>query len=114
WRAVAAFFPSPEGRENPSQLRHPGTGFRAARACYAARTSAQESCMQFVVTLSRLLLAALALGLPGARGIAAEPAPADAERRCPGLIADLPNVQLVKFERIALADGEVRLTYVGH
>src|SRR6266566_4549484 len=45
-----------------------------------------------------------------------EPArsPADPERRCPGLIASLPDVRFVNFERVALGEGEVRLTYVGH
>jgi L-ascorbate metabolism protein UlaG (beta-lactamase superfamily) len=66
--------------------------------------------------VSGLLFAALALALPGARALAAEPAPspADAERRCPGLIAGLPDVHFVSFERVALGEGEVRLTYVGH
>lgn len=72
--------------------------------------------MESLANVSRLLFAALALVLPGARALAAEPAPspADAERRCPGLIAGLPDVQFVKFERVALGEGEVRLTYVGH
>jgi L-ascorbate metabolism protein UlaG (beta-lactamase superfamily) len=72
--------------------------------------------MESLANVSRLLLAALALVLPGARALATEPAPspADAERRCPGLIAGLPDVQFVKFERVALGEGEVRLTYVGH
>ena len=72
--------------------------------------------MASLANVSRLLFAALALALPGARALAAEPAlsPADAERRCPGLIASLPDVRFVKFERVALGEGEVRLTYVGH
>jgi L-ascorbate metabolism protein UlaG (beta-lactamase superfamily) len=72
--------------------------------------------MESLANVSRLLVAALALILPGARALAAEPGPApgDAERRCPGLIAGLPDVRLVKFTSVALAEGEVRLTYVGH
>jgi L-ascorbate metabolism protein UlaG (beta-lactamase superfamily) len=72
--------------------------------------------MASLANVSRLLFATLALALPGARALAAEPAPspADAERRCPGLIAGLPDVRLLKFERVALGEGEVRLTYVGH
>ena len=72
--------------------------------------------MASLANVSRLLLGALALALPGARALAAEPAPspADAERRCPGLIAGLPDVRFVNFERVALGEGEVRLTYVGH
>ena len=72
--------------------------------------------MESLANVSRLLVAALALVLPGARALAAEPAPAppEAERRCPGLIAGLPGVRLVKFTSVALGEGEVRLTYVGH
>jgi L-ascorbate metabolism protein UlaG (beta-lactamase superfamily) len=72
--------------------------------------------MESLANVSRLLFAALALILPGARALAAEPAPSppDAERRCPGLIAGLPDVRFVKFERVALRESEVRLTYVGH
>jgi L-ascorbate metabolism protein UlaG (beta-lactamase superfamily) len=72
--------------------------------------------MEYLANVSRLLVAALALILPGARALAAEPAPAppEAERRCPGLIAGLPGVRLVKFTSVALGEGEVRLTYVGH
>jgi len=72
--------------------------------------------MESLANVSRVLFAALALALPGARALAAEPAPspADAERRCPGLIASLPDVRFVSFERVALGEGEVRLTYVGH
>ena len=68
--------------------------------------------MQSLGNVSRLLLAALALLLPGARVLAAEPA--EGERRCPGLIAGLPDVRLVKFAPVTLSEGEVRLTYVGH
>src|ERR1700674_2434356 len=70
----------------------------------------------FVERTCLLLLVAVALALPGARALAAEPAPAppEAERRCPGLIAGLPGVRLVKFTSVALGEGEVRLTYVGH
>jgi L-ascorbate metabolism protein UlaG (beta-lactamase superfamily) len=70
--------------------------------------------MASLANVSRLLFAALAL--PGARVLAAEPAPSppDAERRCPGLIAGLPDVRVVKFTSVALGEGEVRLTYVGH
>jgi len=72
--------------------------------------------MPSVANVLRLLFAALALALPGARALAAEPpsAPGDAERRCPGFIAGLPDVRFVNFERVALGEGEVRLTYVGH
>jgi L-ascorbate metabolism protein UlaG (beta-lactamase superfamily) len=71
--------------------------------------------MESVVNIARLLVAAFALALPCARALAAEPAPApDGERRCPGLIAGLPDVHFVNFERVALGEGEVRLTYVGH
>ena len=72
--------------------------------------------MDYLANVSRLLVTALALILPGARALAAEPAPAppEAERRCPGLVAGLPGVRLVKFTSVALGEGEVRLTYVGH
>jgi L-ascorbate metabolism protein UlaG (beta-lactamase superfamily) len=72
--------------------------------------------MESLANVSRLMLAALALALPGARALAAEPAPSppETERRCPGLIAGLPDSHLVKLERVALGEGEVRLTYVGH
>jgi L-ascorbate metabolism protein UlaG (beta-lactamase superfamily) len=72
--------------------------------------------MASLANVSRLLFAALALVLPGVRALAAEPAPSppDAGRRCPGLIASLPDVRFVNFERVALGEGEVRLTHVGH
>src|ERR1700687_2639539 len=72
--------------------------------------------MGSLANVSRLRVGALALILPGARALGAEPAPAppDAERRCPGLVAGLPDVGLVKFTSVALGEGEVRLTYVGH
>src|SRR5712692_9036349 len=72
--------------------------------------------MASLANVSRLLFAALALALPGARALATEPAPspANAERRCPGFIAGLPYVRFVNFDRVALGEGEVRLTYVGH
>ena len=72
--------------------------------------------MAYPANIARLLFAALALALPGVRALAAEPVPSatDAERRCPGLIAGLPDVRLVKFAPVALGQGEVRLTYVGH
>jgi L-ascorbate metabolism protein UlaG (beta-lactamase superfamily) len=72
--------------------------------------------MQDLANVSRLLFAALALALPGAGASAAEPAlsPGDTERRCPGLVAGLPDVRFVKFDRVALGEGEVRLTYIGH
>jgi L-ascorbate metabolism protein UlaG (beta-lactamase superfamily) len=72
--------------------------------------------MQDLANVSRLLFAALALALPGAGASAAEPAPSpgDTERRCPGLVAGLPDVRFVKFDRVALGEGEVRLTYIGH
>ena len=61
--------------------------------------------MASLANVSRLLFAALALALPGARALAAEPAPspADPERRCPGLIAGLPDVRFVNFERVRSA-----------
>jgi L-ascorbate metabolism protein UlaG (beta-lactamase superfamily) len=72
--------------------------------------------MEYLANVSRLLFAALALALPGARALAAEAAPSadDGARRCPGLVASLPDVRFVNFERVALGKGEVRLTYVGH
>jgi L-ascorbate metabolism protein UlaG (beta-lactamase superfamily) len=72
--------------------------------------------MQSLANLSSLLFSALALAAPCAGALAGEPAPAadDAGRRCPGLVARLPDVTFVKFARVALAEGEVRLTYVGH
>jgi len=72
--------------------------------------------MEYLANVSRLLFAALALALPGAGASAAEPAPSpgDTERRCPGRVAGLPDVHVVKFDRVALGEGEVRLTYVGH
>jgi L-ascorbate metabolism protein UlaG (beta-lactamase superfamily) len=72
--------------------------------------------MEFLANLSRLLLAVLALALPAARALAAEPQPSadDAERRCPGFVAGMPDVHFVRFERLALGEGEVRLTYIGH
>ncbi len=61
---------------------------------------------------SRLFLATLAIALPGVRALAE--APADSQRRCPAMVASLPEIRHVRFERVALGDGEVRLTYVGH
>jgi L-ascorbate metabolism protein UlaG (beta-lactamase superfamily) len=64
-------------------------------------------------------LAALA-ALPLAFAVAQErtPAPpptAELSDRCPGLVAaDTPRVVPAAFMRAALADGEVRLTYIGH
>ena len=72
--------------------------------------------MPFVASLAHALFAALAVMLPGAGALAAEPLPSSdsAERRCPGLVADMPGAQFVDFTRAALGNGEVRLTYVGH
>jgi L-ascorbate metabolism protein UlaG (beta-lactamase superfamily) len=72
--------------------------------------------MESLARVSRLLFAVLALALPGARVFAAEPPGSqnDTERRCPGLIAGLPDARATRFERVALGAGEVRLTYVGH
>jgi len=91
-------------------------GSSAGSTCYARLVYALELRMASLANVSRLLFAALALALPGARALAAEPAPspADPERRCPGLIAGLLDVRFVNFERVALGEGEVRLTYVGH
>ena len=71
--------------------------------------------MRVAANFLHFCVAALALVLPAASA-ASQPAPAsdDAERRCPGLVADVPGVQFVGFDRVALGDGEVRLTYVGH
>jgi L-ascorbate metabolism protein UlaG (beta-lactamase superfamily) len=45
----------------------------------------------------------------------APPASSDLSDRCPGLVAaDAPRVVPAAFRLAALADGEVRLTYVGH
>jgi len=91
-------------------------GSSAGRACYARFVYALELRVASLANVSRLLFAALALALPGARALATEPAPspANAERRCPGFIAGLPYVRFVNFDRVALGEGEVRLTYVGH
>lgn len=72
--------------------------------------------MPFVASLAHVFLAAVVLMLPGAGALAAEPLPSSdpVERRCPGLVADIPGVQFVDFTRAALNNGEVRLTYVGH
>src|SRR6266700_778270 len=74
--------------------------------CYAGIARAREPRMPSVANVLRLLFAALAAEPPSA--------PGDAERRCPGFIACLPDVRFVKFERGAIGEGEVRLTYVGH
>ena len=59
--------------------------------------------------------AALAVVPAAAQEKPAPPASSELTERCPGLVAGAaPRVVPVAFEVAALADGEVRLTYVGH
>jgi len=49
------------------------------------------------------------------QGMPAPPASSELSDRCPGLVAgDAPRVVPAAFTRAALADGEARLTYIGH
>ena len=70
--------------------------------------------------LLRIAVATLAAcaGLQDARAQQAAPAPpatSASSDRCPGLVAaDRPRVIPAAFNLAALADGEARLTYVGH
>ncbi|HXW26375.1 MAG TPA: MBL fold metallo-hydrolase [Xanthobacteraceae bacterium] len=63
---------------------------------------------------------AACVGAQVAPALAQQPAPAppatsELSDRCPGLVAaDPPRVVPAAFKSAALADGEVRLTYVGH
>ena len=51
----------------------------------------------------------------GTTGGAPAPPSSELSDRCPGLVAyDRPRVIPASFDLAALADGEVRLTYVGH
>jgi L-ascorbate metabolism protein UlaG (beta-lactamase superfamily) len=74
--------------------------------------------MRRTAALSWLALAALALIPFTARAQERAPAPpptSELSDRCPGLVAhDRPRVVPASFDLAALADGEVRLTYVGH
>ena len=71
----------------------------------------------FVATVSAaFVLGAVAYVTPATAQQAA-PAPPTSELsdRCPGLVAaDRPRVIPAAFQLAARADGEVRLTYVGH
>ncbi len=59
--------------------------------------------------------ATFALAPAAAQEKTAPPAASQLAERCPGLVAaDAPHVLPAAFEVAALADGEVRLTYVGH
>src|SRR5215468_10336803 len=63
-----------------------------------------------------LLACTTLLVAPAAAQDAPAPPPSsELSDRCPGLVAaDAPRVVPAAFEVAALADGEVRLTYVGH
>jgi len=59
--------------------------------------------------------ATLAVPPADAQGTPAPPPSSELAERCPGLVAaDAPRVMPAAFEVATLADGEVRLTYVGH
>jgi L-ascorbate metabolism protein UlaG (beta-lactamase superfamily) len=76
-----------------------------------------------MASAARLLVSACAalVACAGLHGAAAQeptpapPATSELSDRCPGLVAvDMPRVVPAAFRLAALADGEVRLTYVGH
>jgi L-ascorbate metabolism protein UlaG (beta-lactamase superfamily) len=71
----------------------------------------------FFVTLGAAFLVGAAVYAGPAAAQQAAPAPPTSELsdRCPGLVAaDRPRILPAAFQLAALADGDVRLTYVGH
>src|ERR1700757_4967747 len=71
----------------------------------------------FFVTLGAAFVVGAAVYAGPAAAQQAAPAPPTSELsdRCPGLVAaDRPRILPAAFQLAALADGEVRLTYVGH
>src|SRR5437868_4015467 len=79
-----------------------------------------EPCMaRLRRSLWTLLFAALALASSESAALAQQgakpPASSELSDRCPGLVAArVPRVLPAALRLAALADGEVRLTYVGH
>jgi len=71
-----------------------------------------------VRSLLLVMLALAACALPSARPARAQDAPSrpgtDTSARCPGLVAGAPQAIPAAFDLAALADGEVRLTFIGH
>jgi L-ascorbate metabolism protein UlaG (beta-lactamase superfamily) len=75
----------------------------------------RHSRLLFVITGAAFLVGAAACVTPAAAQQNAPPPTSELSDRCPGLVAaDRPRVVPAAFQVAALADGEVRLTYVGH
>jgi L-ascorbate metabolism protein UlaG (beta-lactamase superfamily) len=69
----------------------------------------------FFAIVSAFVVGAAACVTPAAAQQNAPPPTSELSDRCPGLVAaDRPPVVPAAFQVAALADGEVRLTYVGH
>ena len=69
----------------------------------------------FFAIVSAFVVGAAACVMPAAAQQNAPPPTSELSDRCPGLVAaDRPPVVPAAFQVAALADGEVRLTYVGH
>src|ERR1043166_9803433 len=69
----------------------------------------------FATVSAAFVLGAVAYVTPAAAQAAPAPPTSELSDRCPGLVAgDRPRVIPAAFQLAALADGEVRLTYVGH
>src|SRR5438132_4165801 len=69
----------------------------------------------FFAIVSAFVVSAAAYVAPAAAQQNAPPPTSELSDRCPGLVAaDRPPVVPAAFQVAALADGEVRLTYVGH
>ena len=69
----------------------------------------------FAIVSAAFVVATAAYVAPAAAQQNAPPPTSELSDRCPGLVAaDRPPVVPAAFQMAALADGEVRLTYVGH
>jgi L-ascorbate metabolism protein UlaG (beta-lactamase superfamily) len=69
----------------------------------------------FAIVSAAFVVATAAYVAPAAAQQNAPPPTSELSDRCPGLVAaDRPPVVPAAFQVAALADGEVRLTYVGH
>ena len=69
----------------------------------------------FFAIVGAFVVGAAAYVTPAAAQQNAPPPTSELSDRCPGLVAaDRPRVVPAAFQVAALADGEVRLTYVGH
>ena len=69
----------------------------------------------FAIVSAAFVVGAAAGVTPASAQQDAPPPTSELSDRCPGLVAaDRPRVAPAAFQMAALADGEVRLTYVGH